>query len=167
MMPKLFLSTTLIFLSACSTISKNTPTVHEMVYPVGSNYEEHDDKNYDMTYSKPLPKFVRTAEVPQNQMSAKHSDEAWISLQEPSHSTILIKNDANPLKVSQSLMNLPKNERTAVVKYQYQGQAHYVSLYGSYADSLTASQALASLPAETQSEAKVINWSQIQDLDTN
>jgi septal ring-binding cell division protein DamX len=140
--------------------------MHEMIYPI-EGPSDYREQNYpDIRYSEPhpLPSFVKTAEAPQAQMSAKHIDLAWVNQQEPNDLTILVKSDQNPLNVSQSLINIPKDKRTAAIKYQSNGQAQYAGVYGSYSDPSEAQQALEKLPQNLRTEAKVVNWHQIQGL---
>lgn len=163
MRAKLLLSASIILLNACSSLTSSPQGVQEMVYPIDSPYDE-PEQDGQTNEARPLPKFVNTAEAPQPQMSAKHVDLSWIGQQEPNHLTILVNSDSNPLNVNQSLMKVPKDQRSAAVKYQNQGQAQYAGVYGSFQDQTEAQQALEHLPADVRSQAKIVNWQQLQTL---
>ncbi len=163
MLVKLLVSTCLLLLNACSNLTPTPQGVHEMVYPIDNPYAQEYQDN-PSTPARPLPQFVNTAEAPQTQMSAKHVDLSWVEAQEPQHLTILLNSDSNPLNVSQSLMKVPKDKRSAALKYQDRGQAQYAGIYGSFQDQNEAQQALQQLPEELRPQAKIVNWQQLQTL---
>jgi septal ring-binding cell division protein DamX len=149
------------FLNACSWDMPNSPT-REMVYPIDNPYGYEDNQiNQD---AQPLPKFVKTAEVPQMQVSAKNMDVDWVRKQNPSQYTIMIASNDKPLAVSQALMEIPKNQRSAALKYERNGQVYYTGVYGNFSDSTQAQEALSTLPENVRREANVVEWSRVQYL---
>lgn len=155
------ISSCLIF-TACSQMNYPRNDNPDWIYPVSNPYEpeiiEHPKE------SQPLPKFVKTAEAPQTQVSAKNADLGWIYEQNPKNYTIIVASDTKPLQVSQSLMQTPKTQRSAAFKYQQNGVLYYSGVYGSYAQQSDAQMAMQQLPAELQSQARIVEWSSIQTL---
>jgi septal ring-binding cell division protein DamX len=153
---------TSVFLNACSWDMPDAPT-REMVYPIDNPYE-YQGLSRDYQEANPLPKFVKTAEVPQVQMSAKNMDVEWVREQNPKNYTIMIASNTKPLSVSQALMEVPKNQRSAALKYEKSGQVYYTGVYGNYLDQAQAQETLNSLPNEVRKEAQVIEWNRLQYL---
>ena len=44
--------------------------------------------------------------------------------------------------VSQALMEIPKNQRSAALKYEKNGQVYYTGVYGNFSDSAKAQETL-------------------------
>jgi septal ring-binding cell division protein DamX len=151
---------TTILLNACSWNSPDSPT-REMVYPIDNPYQ-----NSEMMYREPapLPKFVKTAEVPQTQVSAKNLDSEWVRKQNPQDYTIMIASNDQPLGISKALMEVPKNQRSAAIKYSRNGKTFYTGVYGNYMDANMAKENLENLPSDVKQEASVVQWSQVQRL---
>ncbi len=158
-----FILPALSVLAACSTVNVPNSETKEWIYPVKSPYDEELSETYH-SEPKALPKFVKTAEVPQTQVSAKNVDVSWVKQQNPKGTTILIASDDQPLPVSMSLMDTPKDQRSAALKYDQNGKPHYSGVYGSYTDKESAELALNKLPENLKSNAKVVNWSDMQQL---
>jgi septal ring-binding cell division protein DamX len=152
------------FLSACQSLTGSGSDTREMVYPVITPYDENSYLNHEPVEAKPLPKFVKTAEVPQTQVSAKNVDVGWVQQQNPGSSTILIGSDSKPLPVSMALMQAPKDQRSAALKYEKNGQIYYSGVYGTYNDQNSAEQALQKLPENLRKTAKIVNWDAVQQL---
>ncbi len=158
-----FILPALSVLAACSTVNVPNAETKEWIYPVKSSYDQELSETYH-SEPKALPKFVKTAEVPQTQVSAKNVDVSWVKQQNPKGTTILIASDDQPLPVSMSLMDTPKDQRSAALKYDQNGKPHYSGVYGSYTDKESAELALNKLPENLKSNAKVVNWSDMQQL---
>ena len=92
----------MILLNACTW---NTPdaSTREMVYPINNPYESQAWTE-EPKEAAPLPKFVKTAEVPQVQMSAKNLDLEWVRQQNPKDYTIMLAANPQPLLISQRYM---------------------------------------------------------------
>lgn len=148
-------------LNACSW---NTPTANtrEMIYPINNPYPEEDMNSYQE--ARPLPKFVKTAEVPQTHISAKNIDNQWITAQNPESYTIMLIAKEQPLVISQELMEIPKNQRSAAVKYERFGKVYYTGVYGNFNDAQQAQQSLESLPSNLREQAQVVQWNKVQNL---
>lgn len=144
-----------IFLNACSFNTPDAPT-QDITYT--------NDNLYNYTEPTPLPKVVKTAEVPQQQISAKNLDLVWVSKQAPEDYTIMLNADDKPLEISTQLMSLPKNQRSAALKYLRNGNNYYTGVYGNYSDSDSAAAALDNLPSDVRQRASVVKWSQVQRL---
>jgi septal ring-binding cell division protein DamX len=155
------LATFMVFLNACSWNTPNSPT-REMVYPIDNPYG-YEDSNTQQD-AQALPKFVKTAERPQMQVSAKNMDVEWVRKQNPSEYTIMISSNDKPLVVSQALMEIPKNQRSAALKYEKNGQVYYTGVYGNFSDSAKAQETLNSLPENVRHEANVVEWNRVQYL---
>ena len=153
----------LSILAACTSVNVPNSETKEWIYPVKSPYDQELYETYH-SEAKELPKFVKTAEVPQPQVSAKNVDVAWVKQQNPTGTTILIASNEQPLPVSMSLMDTPKDQRSAALKYDQNGTPHYSGIYGSYTDKESAELALNKLPDNLKSNAKVVNWSDMQQL---
>lgn len=158
----IFLIPTCLLFSACSQMNYPRSENPDWVYPVSSPY---DNENIETSKeAKPLPKFVKTSEAPQPQVSAKNADFGWIQQQNPQGYTIVVASDSKPLQVSQALMQTPKTQRSAAFKYLTNGQLYYSGVYGNYNQQADAEQAVQQLPANLQSQARVVKWSEIQSL---
>jgi septal ring-binding cell division protein DamX len=155
------------FLSACG-VNVGTSETKEWVYPVNNPYDDDNTGFYDASQSKAqaqaLPKFVKTAETPQVQESAKSMDVAWVQKQNPDSYTIILASGDKPLAISQALMEAPKTEHAAALKYEQRGHVYYTGIYGSYDDNLNAQNQLSNLPENLQSSAKIVQWKNIQGL---
>lgn len=153
-------------LSACSTLTEPNAPTKEYIYPVNNPYEREmlATPNEEYTESKPLPTFVKTAEVPQRQVSAKNVDVAWVQQQNPGALTILVATEDQPLPVGMALTQTPKDQRSAALRYERNGHMQYSGVYGSYADQETAEQAMQKLPDELKNKAKIVSFSQMQGL---
>lgn len=158
---------TAALLNACG-ISVPSSETKEWVYPVNNPYDNDNIGFYEASQSKtevqPLPKFVKTAETPQIQASAKSIDVAWVKEQNPDAYTIILASGEKPLAVSQALMAAPKTEHAAALKYEQRGHIYYTGLYGSFNNNENAQNQLGNLPATLQSNAKVVQWKNIQGL---
>lgn len=151
-----------LLFSACSQINYPRNDNPDWIYPVSNPYDP--DFTEQPKESRPLPKFVKTAEVPQAQVSAKNADLGWIYQQDPQNYTIVVASDNKPLQVSKSLMQTPKTQRSAAFKYQQNGELYYSGVYGSYTQQADAQMALQQLTPELQSQAKIVKWSDVQSL---
>ena len=156
-----FIAIMISFLNACSWDMPDSPT-KEMVYPIDNPYQY--DEVLMHQEATPLPTFVKTAEVPQTQVSAKNVDIEWIRKQNPSNYTIMIASNDKPLIISNALMEVPKNQRSAAVKYERNGKTYYTGVYGNYMDEAAAKESLSQLPSDVRQEASVIRWGQVQNL---
>jgi septal ring-binding cell division protein DamX len=160
-----FLFPAISFLSACQSMMNSGQDTKEWVYPIVTPYDENSYLNHGgETEAKPLPKFVKTSEVPQAQVSAKNVDVSWVEQQNPSNTTILLTSDNKPLPVSMALMQAPKDERSAALKYEKNGQIYYSGVYGNYNDQASAEQALQKLPENLRKNARIVNWTAVQHL---
>jgi septal ring-binding cell division protein DamX len=153
-----FLLPLISLLAGCSTFETGNSEPKEMIYPIGMNYETQT------TEAKPLPHFVKTAEVPQAHVSAKNQDIAWVEEQQPYHLTIMVASDTKPLAVSNALMEAPKDQHGAVLKYEKNGQIYYSGVYGSFLNTENAKNALEQLPQDLKVNAKIMPWSAMQQL---
>ncbi len=154
-------------LSACSTVTVPNAETKEYIYPVNSPYDREmlpRPSTEDYTESKPLPTFVKTAEVPQRQVSAKNVDVNWVQQQNPNALTILVASEEQALPVGMALTQTPKDQRTAALKYEKNGRMQYSGVYGSYLDNETAQQAMEKLPDDLKNKAKIVTWSEMQRL---
>lgn len=149
-------------LNACSWNHSN-PTSREMIYPIDYGYTEETFEPYQE--AQPLPRFVKTAEVPQTHTSAKSLDNEWIRRQNPQEYTIMLTAKEQPLAISQELMETPKNQRSAAFKYQQYGKVYYTGVWGNYSDAEKAQQSLENLPSTVRQQAQVVKWNQVQSLD--
>lgn len=149
-------------LNACSWNMSNYQT-REMIYPINNPYEEETFEPYQE--AKPLPTFVKTAEVPQPHTSAKSIDNQWIHAQNPQEYTIMLAAKDQPLAMSQELMEVPKNQRSAAFKYEKYGKVYYTGVWGNYGDVQQAQQSLESLPVSIREQAQVVQWNKVQSLD--
>jgi septal ring-binding cell division protein DamX len=145
-------------LAGCSSLEMSNPEPREMIYPIDMNYEAQTSE------AKPLPHFVKTSEVPQAHVSAKNNDISWVEEQQPNHLTIMLASDTKPLAVSHALMDAPKDQRGAVIKYEKNGQIYYSGVYGSFLNPENAQNALEQLPQSLRVNAKIMPWSSMQQL---
>ena len=163
----ILLITSATLLSACG-INVPSSETKEWVYPVNNPYDNDSTGFYNVSQTKtevePLPKFVKTAEVPQIQESAKSIDLAWVQKQNPEAYTIILASGEKPLAISQALMEAPKTEHAAALKYEQRGQIYYTGLYGSFDDNANAQNQLNKLPENLHSSAKIVQWKNIQGL---
>jgi hypothetical protein len=163
----ILLVSTVTLLSACG-VNVGTSETREWVYPVNNPYDNDNIGSYDassnFTEVQPLPKFVKTAETPQVQESAKSMDLSWVQKQNPEAYTIILASGDNPLAISQSLMAAPKTEHSAALKYEKLGHMYYAGVYGSFNDNIDAQNQLSTLPENLKSAAKVVQWKNIQGL---
>ena len=154
-------------LSACG-MNVGTSETKEWVYPVNNPYDDDHVGFYEARQSssdvQALPTFIKTAETPQIQASAKNLDLAWVQQQPPAAYTIILASGDQPLAISQSLMAAPKTAHLAAVKYEQRGHLYYTGLYGSYHDESDAQKQLSLLPENLKSVAKIEQWKNIQGL---
>jgi septal ring-binding cell division protein DamX len=153
--------------TACSSMEMPNADTKEWIYPVNSPYDNEfisNDKAVEKTETRPLPKFVKTAEVPQQQVSAKNVDISWVEQQNPNAMTIVVASDSKPMPVGMALTETPKDQRSAALKYEKNGQVQYTGVYGTYSDRESAELALQKLPEKLRSNARIENWSNMQNL---
>jgi septal ring-binding cell division protein DamX len=155
--------------TACSSMQMPNSDTKEWIYPVNTPYDQemYSNNTIEKTEAKPLPKFVKTAEVPQQQVSAKNVDMAWVEQQNPNAMTIVIASDSKPMSVGMALTETPKDQRSAALKYEKNGQPYYTGVYGSYPDRQSAELALEKLPEKLRSNARIESWSNMQSLHSN
>lgn len=153
-------------LSACSTVTVPNAETKEYIYPVNSPYDREmlAKPVNEYTESKPLPTFVKTAEVPQRQVSAKNIDVTWVQQQNPGALTILVATEEQALPVGMALTQTPKDQRSAALRYERNGRMQYSGVYGSYSDKEAAEQAIQNLPESLKNNARVVSWSEMQKL---
>ena len=149
-------------LNGCSWNMPNAQT-REMIYPINNPYADETFESYEE--AKPLPTFVKTAEVPQTHASAKSLDNQWIHQQNPQEYTILLATKDQPLAMSQALMEAPKNQRSAAIKYERYGKIYYTGVWGNYSNAEQAQQSLENLPGNVREQAQVVQWNKVQSLD--
>ena len=148
-----FLIPLVSLISACTSMDMPPPPSTEMIYPI-----------YTPEEAKPLPHFVKTSEVPQAHVSAKNQDIAWVEDQPANHLTIMLASDTKPLPVSTALLDAPKAQHGAVLKYEKNGQVYYSGVYGSFMDQENAKAAIEQLPEHLKNNARVVEWAQMQHL---
>ena len=142
------------FLSACSSMDMPPPeSSTEWIYPIENPTE-----------AKPLPHFVKTAEAPQAHVSAKSIDIAWVEQQPSDHLTIMLASDTKPLSVSTALLDAPKDQHGAVLKYEKNGQIYYSGVYGSFLNQENAQAAMEQLPEQLKNNARIVHWANMQNL---
>lgn len=99
-------------------------------------------------------------------VSHQTSDTNWVETQSSTGYTIQLAESTSAPAVAQTLQKAPKSARMAQVQYNDNGKAGYMGVYGTYATKEEADAALAKLPANLQSSAKVESWSSVQEKTT-
>ena len=155
-------------LSACGAFYSNGS-------PNYSTYNDHATELYPEGYEN-VGNYTDTSagtnqvSVPESpHVSAYHPptrpkdvDHQWVSSQNASDYTIEIAESDKAYSVASSLQKAPSTERKAEVKYQSGERTLYKGVYGTYPTREAAQQALQSLPADIQSDARIKSWSSIQ-----
>lgn len=127
----------------------------------------YDSDSYDTSYKnyreKPAPEvsdsFTGHSRTP---VSFKDNDRNWINSQNPYAYTIEVADDEKPSQVARKLQQVPRNDRTAEIRYQKNGKNHYKGIYGTYESKEAAQKAMESLPPEVRQGASVQGWQQVQ-----
>jgi len=156
-------------LNACSSINypswggnNNHWSEGDLIYPEG--YENNGGMS-DVTpqdkkvVAVPDSYYVGSAARP---VSHKDDDRGWMSNQNPNSYTIELAHDEKASHVANVLLNTPKTDRSAQLKYQQSGKTYYKGLYGSYSDRESAQKALDALPDTVKQNAKIESWGQVQ-----
>ncbi len=94
--------------------------------------------------------------------SHKSRDQSWANKQRANNYTIQLDSSGKASKVAKTLVNAPKNQRSAQIKYQRNGQAYYKGVYGSYKTRHDANNAYQKLPAHLKNKAGIKQWHQLQ-----
>ena len=130
----------------------------------------HDqDLYYYQSYATPSVK--REVVVPETyHMSAYRpavshvdQDRSWVEGQNPKDYTIEIADKEKASEVAGTLMNAPKNDRMAQVRYERDGKSYYKGLYGTYPTYEAAQQAQDSLPSSMKADSSIKSWSNVQN----
>jgi len=156
--------------TACSSMEMPNADTKEWIYPVNTPYDNEmysKQNTVEKTELRPLPKFVKTAEAPQQQVSAKNVDTAWVEQQNPNAMTIVVASDSKPMSVGMALTETPKDQRSAALKYEKNGQILYTGVYGTYSDRESAELAMQKLPEKLRNNARIESWSNMQNLHLN
>ncbi|WP_028388718.1 SPOR domain-containing protein [Legionella fairfieldensis] len=95
-------------------------------------------------------------------VSHKEVDERWVRVQNPNSYTIEIANDAKASWVANKLYRMPKNNRSAQIRYYRNGKSYYSGLYGSYLNYEEAQRAFNNLPPDMKQGAVIKNWNNVQ-----
>ncbi len=147
--------------------SGERPSQKQMVTPVQKKSSSVSSKGAPATVSKGvvLPATYYLAEG--KPVSHQVSDTTWVDKQDSAGYTIQLADNDNAPQVAQTLQKAPKNARMAQVQYNDNGKSGYIGVYGTYATKEEADAALAKLPANLQTAAKVEPWSTVQEKTTS
>ena len=128
------------------------------LYPEG--YENTgSSSDYHQQVSVPDSYHVSTYHPPEK---SKNVDEQWVAGQNATGYTIEVADGDKASSVANTLLQAPKNERKAEVKYQQGDKTLYKGVYGTYPTAEAAQQALQTLPTDLQQKASVKSWGTIQ-----
>lgn len=156
-------------LSACMIDGSNNATDYS-TYQAQPSTLYPDGYDTTVGYSQPI-ESKKGVVVPESYhvstygspVSAKDVDRTWVASQNPQSYTIEIADDEKASRVAGALQQTPKNEHTAEVKYQRNGQTAFKGLYGTYPSQEAAQQALSTLPADVKQNASVKTWGTVQN----
>ncbi|KTD23573.1 Uncharacterised protein [Legionella lansingensis] len=97
-------------------------------------------------------------------VSHKNVDSTWVHSQNPQGYTIEVAGGEKASEVARKLYKVPKNDRTAQIKYHGgDGRAYYKGVYGSYNSYEEAQKALNNLPEDIKQGADIQHWGNIQN----
>ena len=154
-------------LSACTSYSPGEYSDNQNYAPQGTLLypEGYDSRVYSETYQE-----KKSVVVPETyHVGAYHSptphtdrDREWVNGQNSQGYTIELADGDKASQVANTLLNAPKSERMAEVKYQRDGKTYYKGLYGTYPTYEAAAQALSTLPTEVKQKASVKTWGSVQ-----
>lgn len=158
----------LFSLAACTTNNPNGYTNYQ-------TYTDHGIELYPQGYEDgpseanlQMFKIRNQVSVPQTYYAGEGTpvrhdtvDKSWTAMQHANDYTIQIKEAEKPAEVAKTLLETPKEERTAQIKSENNGKVSYKGLYGSYPTIEAAEEAKKKLPASLQSEAQIITWSKV------
>ncbi|MBA2656345.1 MAG: SPOR domain-containing protein [Tatlockia sp.] len=157
------------FLTACATTESNYG-VSESYYatsyqPVESKvlsyeYSDNDDDYRQSTATVPDSYYTGSARAP---TSHKDMDRNWVSSQNAKAYTIQIGESENASQVASRLYKAPKNDRSAQLKYNREGQSYYKGVYGTFNNYEEAQKALNELSPEIKQGAEIKSWSAVQE----
>ncbi|MDI9817573.1 MULTISPECIES: SPOR domain-containing protein [unclassified Legionella] len=161
-------------LSACSSIHKSSYTTYTdynsgyQPYLYTTNYYQDYDGRVDYS-DQAMPR--REVKVPDSYhvgsahspTSHKDRDRGWVRSQNPQGYTIEIAESEKASQVAGRLYKIPKNDRTAQIKYHRGDKSYYKGLYGSYNSYEEAQKALSNLPQDIRQGAGIKNWGSIQN----
>ena len=158
-----------ISLSACMIDGTNSSNdYHSYEAQPSTLYPDGYDTNVGYGYPTESKKEVVVPEsyhvgAYHSPTSSKDIDRTWVSNQNPQGYTIEVADDQKASRVAGTLQKTPKNEHTAEVQYQRNGQVSYKGLYGTYPSQEAAEQALSKLPEDVKQNASVKTWSNVQN----
>lgn len=160
----------IICLGACTPPPPPEPTYYSNVsyrpytyestffraYDSGTNYrwtapvqENHADSYYVGDRTSPV--------------SHKDVDKEWVRSQNPNAYTIEISDEEKASHVASKLQQVPKNDRSAEIKYNRQdGSSSYKGVYGSFNNYEEAQKAYNNLPEDIKQGANIKTWNNIQ-----
>lgn len=165
-------------LSACTVDSANNnpPTYRPTYQPYTyvNYYGTPTDlypQGYDSSMYVQLPQEKKPLEVPDTYLAgANHSptppknvDKEWVNNQKGQSYTIQLADGEKAAEVANTLLKVPKNERTAEIKYQRDGKTYYKGVYGTYPNYEEAQKALNNLPADVKQNAGIKTWGTVQN----
>jgi hypothetical protein len=156
-------------LSACGTMENNDYMNYRPLQPTlyqNNYYENYGGVDYD--YQAPrggvtVPDSYHVGPL-RSPVSHQEVDKSWVNQQNPQGYTIEVSQGEKASEVARQLHKVPKNDRTAQLKYQdNEGKSYYKGVYGSYNSYEEAQKALNALPDDIKEKAGIKNWSGIQD----
>ena len=140
------------------------------VYEERPLYPEVHDQDLYYYKSYATPSVKREVLVPETyHMSAyrppvSHMDQdrSWVEGQNPQGYTIELADKEKASEVAGTLMNAPKKDRMAQIRYQRDGKSYYKGLYGTFPSYEAAQQALGALPLSIKDGSNIKSWGNVQ-----
>ncbi|MDP3559839.1 MAG: SPOR domain-containing protein [Legionellaceae bacterium] len=164
-----------LLLCACNTFLENKSTELD-VFPysfddIDTRVPEPPETQYEYSYNDSIPVTSDKASprVPNTYhvgsyhgpISPKERDKNWAMQQNPTFYTIAVAESDQASVTAKELQQVPKDNRTAEISYQKQGNTRYLGLYGTFQSQAEAETALKKLPAATQEKAQIKTWRDI------
>lgn len=128
-------------------------------YETGGNFNPPQPSSPASTVVVPESYHVGIDHSP---VPPKDVDKNWVATQSPEHFTIELVDADKPYEVAKILSEVPKNERTAELKYERNGKTYYKGMYGTFDSYEAAQAALNQLPEAVKQTAGIKRWDGIQ-----